>query len=83
MHSTTQAPAPRKKPAGITLAASSLASKVNQRLFMALQRALSSRECAYLDKRRERGTLSATTCAEELLCDVQLGGSAHGMGVAF
>jgi uncharacterized protein YfaQ (DUF2300 family) len=49
---------------------SALALKIYQRLSMALQR-----ECAYIDKLRERGTLPSTTCAAEVLWDVQLSGT--------
>jgi hypothetical protein len=58
-----------------TLSPSALASKIYQRLSVALQRALSHRECAYIVKLRERGTLPPTTCAAEFLWDVQLGGT--------
>jgi hypothetical protein len=44
-----------------------LASKIYQRLSVALQRALSHRECAYIDKLRKRGTLPPTACAAEFL----------------
>jgi hypothetical protein len=54
---------------------SALALKIHKRLSVALQRALSHRECAYIDKLRERGTLPPTTCAAEFLLDVQLGGT--------
>jgi len=53
---------------------SRLVAKTYQRLSVALQRALSRRECAYIDKLRDRGTVATTTCAAELLWDVQLGG---------
>jgi uncharacterized protein YfaQ (DUF2300 family) len=49
--------------------------KIYQRLSVALQRALSHRQCAYIDKLRERGTLPPTTCAAEVLWDVQLSGT--------
>jgi uncharacterized protein YfaQ (DUF2300 family) len=42
---------------------------------VALQRVLSHRECACIDKLRERGTLPPTTCAAEVLFDVQLSGT--------
>jgi hypothetical protein len=45
------------------------------RLSVALQRAISRRECAYIEKLRDRGVVPPTTCAAELLWDVQLGGA--------
>jgi hypothetical protein len=54
---------------------SALALKIYQRLSVALQRALSHREYAYIDKLRERGTLPRTTCAAKFLWDVQLSGT--------
>jgi hypothetical protein len=58
---------------------SALALKIYQRLSesVALQLALSHRECAYIDKLRERGTLPPTTCAadSEVLWDVQFSGT--------
>jgi hypothetical protein len=44
-------------------------------LSVALQRAISRRECAYIEKLRDRGVVPPTTCAAELLWDVQLGGA--------
>ena len=56
-------------------APSALTNKIYQRLSVALQRAISRRECAYIEKLRDRGVVPPTTCAAELLWDVQLGGA--------
>jgi hypothetical protein len=56
-------------------APSALTNKIYQRLSVALQRAIYCRECAYIEKLRDRGVVPPTTCAAELLWDVQLGGA--------
>jgi hypothetical protein len=56
-------------------APSALTTNIYQRFSVALQRAVSHRKCTYMEKLRERGALPPTTCAAQLLWDVQLSGA--------